>query len=473
MRARLVNTGLLHRPAAAPAAAACGLLLLAALAGSTFGAAAAQQPPATQPPTAAPPTPPPSVTIESHRGQRPKIKLAVPAFHPGNLAGGMAAAGGELEATVRADLDFSGYFEIRGPEAFSQAGLSGDVEHDLPAYRGSGAEVVLLGDAHAEDDKLVFEGRLFDVGSGKAILAKRYRGKTSVTRRMAHTFADEVVHYLTGSPGIAMSAIAFTSDRTGEGRKEIFIMDYDGHNQQRITNHRSTSMSPAWSPTGDAIAYTSFLNGYPGIYLADLAAGRKRALVTSGSLNITPSFSPDGSQIAFARSLEGNVEIFTCDRSGGNLRRLTNSPAIDTNPAWSPKGTMIAFTSSRAGNPHIYIMDAEGANQRRVTFDGTYNDGAAWSPDGERIAYTSRRDGVFQIAVVNVGSLEAKVLTTGSGENESPAFSPDGRKIVFTSRRGGGKQLYVMDAADGGNIHQLTDAGSNDMADWSRQNLDK
>jgi TolB protein len=486
------------RPHPARLRVARGLLLLAALGAPAglypgqYGTArpAAQQAAAPAPPAAAAPTvsapsappappgtaqqqPPSGFTIESHRGQRPKIKLALPPFHPGNLGGDMAASGGELEATVRADLDFSGYFEIQGAEAWKAASLSGDVERDLPAYRGTGAEVVLLGDTHAEDDKLVFEGRLFDVGSGKAILAKRYRGKTTVTRRMAHTFADEVVRYLTGSPGIAMSAIAFTSDRTGEGRKEIFIMDYDGHNQRRITNHRSTSMSPAWSPTGDAIAYTSFVNGYPGIYLADLAAGRKRPLVTSGSLNITPTFSPDGSQVAFARSLEGNIEIFTCDRSGGNLRRLTNSPAIDTNPAWSPKGNMIAFTSSRAGNPHIYIMDAEGANQRRISFDGTYNDGAAWSPDGERIAYTSRRDGVFQIAVVDVGSLETRVLTTGSGGNESPAFSPDGRKIVFTSRRTGAKQLYVMDASDGGNVHQLTDAGGNDMADWSRQNFEK
>ena len=459
------------------------LALLAALAGAALGAPAllssGQPPPPAQgapasPPAGAQPQPPPSsVTIESHKGQTPKIKLALPPFRPGSLGGDMAAAGGELEATVRADLDFSGYFEIQGAEAWKGISLTGDVERDLPAYRGTGAQVVLLGDTKAEDDKLVFEGRLFDVGSGKAILAKRYRGKTTVTRRMAHTFADEVVRYITGSPGIAMSAIAFTSDRTGEGRKEIFIMDYDGHNQRRITNHRSTSMSPAWSPTGDAIAYTSFVNGFPGIYLADLAAGRKRPLVTSGSLNISPTFSPDGSQIAFARSVAGNVEIFTCDRSGGNLRRLTNSPAIDTNPAWSPKGNMIAFTSSRAGNPHIYILDAEGANHHRISFDGTYNDGAAWSPDGERIAYTSRRDGVFQIAVVGVGSLETRLLTTGPGQNESPAFSPDGRKIVFTSRRTGAKQLYVMDASDGGNVRQLTDAGDNDLADWSRQNFDK
>jgi TolB protein len=455
-----------------PALLAAGLLTA-----TLAGLAATAPPPAArsrQAAAAPAPAPPPEINIEVTRGQRPKIKLAIPGFRAATALGGdLAPAAGELEETVRGDLAASGYFEIQGAANWKSASLTGEVEHDVPVFRAQGNEVALLGATHAEEDKLVFEGQLIDVGSAKTILAKRYRGKPSVTRRMAHTFANEVVLYLTGTPGIALSQIAFTSDRSGEGRKEIFIMDYDGHGQRRVTNHRSTSMSPAWSPSGDAIAYTSFLGGYPGVYLADLVSGRKRALVISGSLNITPSFSPDGSQLTFARSLEGNIEIFTCDRNGGSLRRLTTSPAIDTNPSWSPKGNLIAFTSSRAGNPHIYLMDSDGADQRRMTVDGTYNDGAAWSPDGERIAFTSRRDGVFQIAVMTVATRDIKLLTSGSGENESPAFSPDGRKIVFTSRRTGTKQLYVMDAGDGGNVHQLTDAGSNDMADWSRQNLDK
>ena len=100
-------------------------------------------------------------------------------------------------------------------------------------------------------------------------------------------------------------------------------MDYDGANPRKITGHHSTSMSPAWSPDGASLAYTSFFNGPPSLYLADLASGRKRPVVTSGTLNTSPSFSPDGRHIAFARSLEGNVEIFIADTDGGNLRRLT------------------------------------------------------------------------------------------------------------------------------------------------------
>jgi TolB protein len=424
---------------------------------------AAQQ---TPPQEVQPGQPPGQVTLELNRGgQVRKIKLAFPAFRSLGQLTGAGGAVRELEETVRRDLDVSGYFEIQGPDALSGLSLTGDVQKDLAAYRSTGNEVLLLGDLRVEGEKLVFEGRVLDLGSGQAVLAKRYSGPFSVGRRMAHTFADEVIRFLVGKKGIALSEIAYTSDRNGS--KEIYVMDYDGANPRKITGHRSTSMSPAWSPTGGAIAYTSFFNGGPGLYIADLGSGRKRPIITSGSLNTSPSFSPDGGRVAFARSFDGNIEIVVTDLSGGNLRRLTNSNAIETNPAWSPKGGEIAFTSSRAGNPHIYLMDSEGANQRRLTYDGTYNDGASWSPDGDLIAYTSRRDGQFQIAVTNVVTLEGRVLTAGPGENQSPTFSPDGRKIAFTSSRGGGKQIYVMDL-DGGNVRQLTTEGSNDLADWSR-----
>jgi TolB protein len=435
--------------------------------------ATAQQP---QPPAAPQPATeqPKSVTITLDRGgaQR-KIKLAMPAFRgPGQLTGEAGSSGREIEETVRRDLDLSGYFEIQGPDALSGLNLTGDVTKDLAAYRSTGNEVLLLGDVKAEGDKIVLEGRVLDLGSGQAVLAKRYRGPFPVSRRMAHTFADEVIRFLVGKPGIALSQIAFTSDRTGGGSKEIYVMDYDGAGQRKVTSHHSTSMSPAWSPNGESLAYTSFFNGPPGIYVAEVGSGRKRPAVTTGSFNISPSFAPDGRRLAFARSLDGNVEVFTADADGGNARRLTNSSGIDTNPAWSPKGGEIAFTSSRAGNPEIYLMDSEGANQRRISLEGSYNDGAAWSPDGDLLAYTSRRDGQFQIVVTNVVTLESRVVTSGPGENQSPTFSPDGRKIAFTSRRDGRSQIYAVDL-DGGNVRQLTTEGSNDLADWSRSVPDK
>lgn len=413
--------------------------------------------------------PPGEVTLVLEEGQRPLLRLAFPELE---RAGGLSAPGreaaDELEETLRNDLDAARIFEIQGPWAFTVLELTGDRERDLELYRSLGNEILLQGEVSEEPGKVLFEGRVFDLASGRLVLGKRYRGDLDVARRIAHTFADEVILYFTGRRGLGLTTLAFHSDRTGD--KEIWLMDYDGANQRRITAHRSVSLFPTWTSDDSGVAYVSYLDGAPGIYLADLATGRKRPLVTGTAFNTSPTFSGDGRRMAFTRSLEGNTEIFVAGADGSSPRRLTYTGAIDTNPAWSPTGNEIAFTSSRTGRPDIWVVDPEGTNLQRVSTGGEYNDGADWSPDGTRIAYASRRRGVFQIAVTDRVTLETTILTSGSGDKESPTFSPDGRKIAyslsFPGRSGRQTQIWVMDA-DGRNPTQLTREGNNHSPAWS------
>jgi TolB protein len=465
-----------RRPPFAPAGRPSGLRLTA-LALAVFSALAsilaAAGPAAGQQPEQQPSGGQDDVTVILNRGFRGQYRLAIPEIGRPALAGEAAAAAEELDKTLRNDLELSGAFVIQGPWAFRVLTLTGERTHDFEQYASLGNEFLLLGELDVErggGDRIVFEGRLYDLRSGSSILAKRYRGTYSAARRIAHTFADEVIRYLTSRPGVSLTRIAFASDRTG--KKELFVMDYDGAGVAQVTGHKSTSMSPAWRPDSGGLAYTSFVGGPPALYFADLVSGKKRPLVTDGDQNISPSYSPDGSRIVFSRALGANSEIFVAGADGSRPQQLTHNAAIDTNPAWSPTGGEIAFTSSRGGNPHIYVMDSEGTNLRRLSFEGDYNDGAAWSPTGEALAYASRRGGRFEIAVTRLATGETKVVTGGGGSNEEPSFSPDGRQIAFTSNRSGSKQLWVVDV-ETGQTRQLTRDGRNESPAWSPYPADR
>lgn len=417
---------------------------------------------------------PSDITVIIDGTARGPLRLAVPdPAGAGSLSPDAGAAVTDMISVLREDLETSGVFIVQGPAQLSVLNLVGDPLRDYQQYRSLGNEYLLETDIVEEPGRIVLEGRIWHLENAQSVLGKRYRGGFELARRIAHTFADEIVLHFTGRRGIGLTSIAFHSDRSDRAGREIFLMDYDGFNQRQITAHKTLSMSPDWTRSGEFISYVSYLSGAPGLHLVELKSGRKGPIVTHGTFNASPSFSPDGSRIAFARAVGGgNTEIFICNRDGSDLQRMTNSRGIDTNPAWSPSGRDIAFTSSRSGSPQIYVMSAEGADLRRVSFLGRYNDGAAWSAEGTKVAHSSRRaDNSFDIAITDLVTLETRFLTEGApGSHESPSFSPDGRKLVYaallSTRTGSEYQIFTMDL-DGGGRSQLTTSGNNWAPSWS------
>ena len=422
-------------------------------------------------PSAVAQNPPPRIgqgtdaTLELTKAVRTRVRLAFPTTDiDGGLTGEALEAAREIEQTLRDDLDATDAFSTQGPTELAVLTLTGDRVQDFEQYRSLGNEVVLLATIKQEGDKLVLDGWVYDLPSKQSILGKRFRGTLSQARLVAHYLADAMHYQFTGRPGLALTSIAFQSDR--DGFQELYLMDYDGRNQRRISGHKSTSGYSDWSPAGDAIAYMSYFAGSPGLYYVELATGKKLPMYNEGTLNLSPSFSPDGKSIAFAHSEKSNVDVYRCDRVCQKPVRLTSSGAIDTNPSWSPDGQQLAFTSSRSGRPNVYVMNLDGSNVRRISFEGNYNDGASWQPGGNHIAYASREGNAFRIAATNLIDLKTRILTSGPDSYEEPCYSPDGRRILFTVRRGKQSQVYVMNA-DGGDWRQLTHEGNSSGADWS------
>jgi TolB protein len=300
------------------------------------------------------------------------------------------------------------------------------------------------------------DGELRDWPARRAILVKGYEGPVAEWRRVVHRFADDCVQQITGERGVADSRIAFVMC---DGKvKDLWLMDADGYGARAITTDRSIAQSPAWSPEGSLLLFTSWRGGTgPQVWV--VSPEQRRPFLVSGrpGLNTSPAYSPDGQRIACTLSQDGNAEIYSLDARGGNPQRLTNHRAIDTSPAWSPTGREIAFTSDRSGSPQVYVMDADGGNVRRLTFDVDYTDSPAWSPKGDRIAFVTRVGGGFDVWVCRADGTGAQPMVTG-GNNENPRWSPDGRHLVFASNRDGSYGLWVTDL-DGALPRKLSTGG--------------
>lgn len=357
---------------------------------------------------------------------------------------------------------------LTGDLAFSQiftiVPLPPGVQPTVDVAKRAGAQALLSLKVDRQGDDFLVDARLFDVATGSLTMGRRYRTTAAGLTRLAHTIANDLVLFFNGRPGIFLTQIVFVSDR--DGGPALYIMDYDGSNQRKISFYGGLPLDPDWSPDGERLAYTEIHHDRSDLYVITRRGGGRVRLNTRVALNTSPAFSPDGKEIAFVGAVGGNTDIYTIGSDGRGVKRLTYNPSLESTPSWSPTGRQIAFTSSRSGTPQIYVMDAEGTNVRRISFDGNWNDDAVFNPSGDTLAYTSRVSGVFQIRLMNLTTGETKVLA-GLGSNEQPSWSPDGHWIVFMSNRTGKWQIYRM-SIDGRDVTQLTRDGKNMSPTWSR-----
>ncbi len=393
-----------------------------------------------------------------------RISIAVPEIVSRTSAGSEAVR--TIRDVVISDLEFTGLFSVVNPEYYGYIPNKSLTDIRFEDWRSIGSDALFTGTLELAGGNIVVEGRLFDVKTKQMIIGKRYQGQPELARRIAHMLADEILYHYTGRKGILTSRITFSSDR--DGKKNIWIMDYDGGNAKKITRGGELNITPTWSPDGKYIIYTSYKGSQPNLYIAESSGANVYQLTDFEGLTTGGIFSDDGSRILFNSTRDGNSELYAMDRNGKNLRRLTTHNAIDSSGCWSPTGRQIAFTSDRSGTPQIYIMDTEGTNVKRISWDSNYCDSPAWSPDGSRIAYTARNSGRFHIAVYDIEKNSTEFLTAGWHNNESPCWSPDGNMITFASDRTGKWNIFIM-RKDGSMQKAVTSEGNNKTPEWGNQ----
>lgn len=234
--------------------------------------------------------------------------------------------------------------------------------------------------------------------------------------------------------------VAFTV--WNESSSDIYVVRTDGSDLRQLDptvlgtprpNWTWSRNGPAWSPDGQRIAFSSNQAGDRGgqdIYVVN-ADGSNLQRLTDGELwESGPRWSPDGSMITYeviggSGDHYGNVYVMNADGSG--QRRLVETLGA-ADPNWSPDGAWIAYSDGRFGSA-VHIVSVDGTQKRDLSGPMTMARWPRWSPDGSKIAWSAHDEGgsLDGILVLDMTTGDTRLVSSATGRLE---WSPDGEWLL-------------------------------------------
>jgi TolB protein len=310
-------------------------------------------------------------------------------------------------------------------------------------WKALGAQFVMVGSIVPSGAGLQVQFALFNVATEQQVMAGNVSGSVEQLRDMAHFVSNQAFEKLTGIKGAFATRLLFvTAERfsVDNTRYALQRADYDGARTVTLLQSREPILSPSFAPDGKRIAYVSFEQKRPRIFIQYIDTGRREQVTNFEGLNGAPAWSPDGSKLAFVLSKDGNPEIYVMTLATRQLQRVTNHFGIDTEPFWGKDGQTIYFTSDRAGKPQIYKLNTVSGATARVTFIGNYNANPKLSADEKTLIMVHRQEGfsIFRVAAQDLTRGTVKILTNSSLD-ESATVAPNGTMVIYaTSQQGRG-----------------------------------
>ncbi|NDG48881.1 MAG: Tol-Pal system protein TolB [Rhodospirillales bacterium] len=263
-------------------------------------------------------------------------------------------------------------------------------------------------------------------------LGTAYNAAISNWRQIAHIISDDIYQRALGEQGYFNTRVAFIAENGPRDRRSrrLAIMDQDGENFRYLTDGSVQALTPRFHPNAQQIAFMSYANNQPRVFLFNVQSGRQEVLGNFGGMTLSPRFSPDGRSVVLSAVRGGDANIFVVDVGSRRERQLTSGGGLDVSPCFSPDGSQIVFNSDRGGDQQLYVMDAGGGGARRISFGQGRYATPVWSPRGDLIAFTRIGRGGFAIGVMRPDGSGERILSEGWGM-EGPTFAPNGRVLMF------------------------------------------
>ncbi len=369
-----------------------------------------------------------ALEIEITGGGAQQIPIAVVPFGQEN------ALKTQLSKVVSDDLRRSGLFKLLQTRGVAQLPTNAN-EINLAQWQALQAQAMSVGNVQAlGGNRYKVSFQLVDVLKQTILTSLEYTVTPKQLRMLGHKIADQIYSKLTGEGGMFASRIAYIVKT--KSRYYLKVADSDGANAKTLASSREPIISPKWSPDGLKVAYVSFEQKKPVIYIQWLFENKRTVLANYKGNNSAPAWSPDGKKLAIVLTYGGNSQVYTINADGSGVKQLVRSYGIDTEPTWSADGRWIYFTSDRGGRPQIYKVPSQGGEALRVTYDGRYNVSPRLSPGDRYLATIRNEDGRYLVALQDLANGQVQLLSEGA-KDESPSFSPNGRVILYAASRGG------------------------------------
>ncbi len=261
------------------------------------------------------------------------------------------------------------------------------------------------------------------------------------------------------------------SARTEKDPYEIYVVNADGTGLTRLTSNSFEDYWTAWSPgtphwagfpsqseglnlplqDGSKIAFNTNRDGNYEIYIMNADGSNAVRLTNHTEKDIGPSISPNGKKIAFTSARDGNLELYVMNIDGTGLKRLTNTPHKEYNPQWSPDGKKLVYYYEKGdGKDQIYIVNVDGTKPKNITNNTANNFFPAWLPNGREIVFTSNLDSVEAVYSIKTDGSGLKKINTAGKRAFFARYSPDGSKIAVITGGWPASNITIMNA-DGTN----------------------
>jgi len=380
------------------------------------------------------------VSLDIYGQSYKKITIATPPFKGTDSASKLKT---DMPDLLGKDLDMSGFFIVAPKTVMDRELTAEGVEKKdirFENWRSLGIELICKAVAQVQNGGLTIESYLYDSSDGTLLFAKRYRTKTDEWRRVVHRLADDIIQAATGERGIMSSRVLFVArDKRG---KDVYISDLDGGALKKLTEHGGITVSPAMSPDGRYLAFTSYKEGKPNLYVFDLERNREVYANREDGTKIASTWL-DKRTLVYTHTTGRNSTIFSENIETKEKKVILRQEGILASPNFSMDGKKMVFVSDMYGTPQIFIRDLSSGETKRLTYAGNYNTTPVLSPKGDLIAYGCKTEGALEICVMKSDGTEPRVLTDG-GVNDSPQFSFCGRYILYSSDNGRKAAIYLM-----------------------------